>query len=403
MTTLAPLLQEDGQPIAPDSAPVRVRVCNACWALHADATGVASTAAAAGGPTETREVHGSLFADRMRRNGYATLAHLATAVSLARAATFEVAQGAGVASTKAPSPSPSPSKPRASTHAHATRLDPAKSLTAPRLGTLSAQLGEPSTAPQVASLDAELVSQIRDADSTRAMSTATDVLSEHDDRPEAKPLLAADSAQTRAPLVAMLGDRDAADAGARGGSEGGGGGGGGGGEGGGAMVRASVPNLAGVPNLGSDADFDHLEGVADQSQLGDLAGDPTSKFPKHRRSPSVPSAAERTTERDTDASDGKPSAPGGGKKERGVILAAPLVPPPVVQPDPQGDAPSVVDEHRARLGAWRDMRLRHAIWSQLSLSPELPTQWQGTLEVLATRAADSLRPVRWALMTIDCP
>ena len=178
MTTLAPLLQEDGQPIAPDSAPVRVRVCNACWALHADATGVASTAAAAGGPTETREVHGSLFADRMRRNGYATLAHLATAVSLARAATFEVAQGAGVASTKAPSPSPSPSKPRASTHAHATRLDPAKSLTAPRLGTLSAQLGEPSTAPQVASLDAELVSQIRDADSTRAMSTATDVLSE---------------------------------------------------------------------------------------------------------------------------------------------------------------------------------------------------------------------------------
>jgi hypothetical protein len=49
------------------------------------------------------------------------------------------------------------------------------------------------------------------------------------------------------------------------------------------------------------------------------------------------------------------------------------------------------------------MRLRHAIWSQLSLSPELPTQWQGTLEVLATRAADSLRPVRWALMTIDCP
>jgi uncharacterized membrane protein YgcG len=340
MTTLAPLLQEDGQPIAPDSAPVRVRVCNACWALHADATGVASTAAAAGGPTETREVHGSLFADRMRRNGYATLAHLATAVSLARAATFEVAQGAGVASTKAPSPSPSPSKPRASTHAHATRLDPAKSLTAPRLGTLSAQLGEPSTAPQVASLDAELVSQIRDAelvDSTRAMSTATDVLSEHDDRPEAKPLRAADSAQTRAPLVAMLGDRDAADAGARGGSEGGGGGGGGGEGGGGigAMVRASVPNLAGVSNLGSDADLDHLEGVADQSQLGELAGDPTSKFPKHRRSPSVPSAAERTTERDTDASDGKPSAPGGGKKERGVILAAPLVPPPVVQPDPQ--------------------------------------------------------------------
>jgi hypothetical protein len=77
--------------------------------------------------------------------------------------------------------------------------------------------------------------------------------------------------------------------------------------------------------------------------------------------------------------------------------------PPVVQPDAQGDAPSVVDEHRARLGAWRDLRLRHAIWSQLSLSPELPTQWQGTLEVLATRAADSLRPVRWALMTIDCP
>jgi hypothetical protein len=186
-------------------------------------------------------------------------------------------------------------------------------------------------------LDAELVSQIRDAelvDSTRAMSTATDVLSEHDDRPEAKPLPAADSAQTRAPLVAMLGDRDAADAGARGGSEGGGGGGEGGG-GSGAMVRASVPNLAGVSNLGSDADFDHLEGVADQSQLGDLAGDATSKFPKHRRSPSVPSAAERTTERDTDASDGKPSAPGGGKKERGVILAAPLVPPPVVQPDPQ--------------------------------------------------------------------
>ena len=340
MATLAPLLQEDGQPIAPDSAPVRVRVCNACWALHADATGVASTAAAAGGPTETREVHGSLFADRMRRNGYATLAHLATAVSLARAATFEVAQGAGVASTKAPSPSPSPSKPRASTHAHATRLDPAKSLTAPRLGTLSAQLGEPSTAPQVASLDAELVSQIRDAelvDSTRAMSTATDVLSElseHDDRPEAKPLPATDSAQTRAPLVAMLGDRDAADAGARGGSEGGGGGGEGGG-GSGAMVRAGVPNLAVFPNLGSDADLDHLEGVADQSQLGELAGEPTSKFPKHRRSPSVPSAAERTTERDTDASDGKPSAPGGGKKERGVILAAPLVPPPVVQPDPQ--------------------------------------------------------------------
>ena len=340
MTTLAPLLQEDGQPIAPDSAPVRVRVCNACWALHADAAGVASTAAAAGGPTETREVHGSLFADRMRRNGYATLAHLATAVSLARAATFEVAQGAGVASTKAPSPSPSPSKPRASTHAHATRLDPAKSLTAPRLGTLSAQLGEPSTAPQVASLDAELVSQIRDAelvDSTRAMSTATDVLSAHDDRPEAKPLPATDSAQRRAPLVAMLGDRDAADAGARGGSESGGGGGGGGEGGGGigAMVRAGVPNLAGVSNLGSDADLDHLEGVADQSQRGDLAGDPTSKFPKHRRSPSVPSAAERTTERDTDASDGKLSAPGGGKKERGVILAAPLVPPPVVQPDPQ--------------------------------------------------------------------
>jgi hypothetical protein len=248
------------------------------------------------------------------------------------------------------------------------------------------------------------------------MSTATDVLSEHDDRPEAKPLLAADPSLTRAPLVAMLGDRDAADAGARGGGEGGGGsgeggggsgaGGGGSGAGGSLTERASLterPNLAGVPNLGSDADLDHLEGVADQSQLGDLAGDPTSKFPKHRRSPSVPSAAERTTERDTDASDGKPSAPGGGKKERGVILAAPLVPPPVVQPDPQGDAPSVVDEHRARLGAWRDLRLRHAIWSQLSLSPELPTQWQGTLEVLATRAADSLRPVRWALMTIDCP
>jgi hypothetical protein len=92
MTTLAPLLQEDGQPIAPDSAPVRVRVCSACWALHADTTGVASTDAAAGGPTETRAVHSSLFADRMRRNGYATLAHLATGVSLARAATFEVAQ-----------------------------------------------------------------------------------------------------------------------------------------------------------------------------------------------------------------------------------------------------------------------------------------------------------------------
>ena len=356
---------------------MRVRVCNACWALHADAAGLASTAAAAVGPTETREVYGSLFADRMRRNGYATLAHLATAVSLARAATFEVA------SMKAPSPALSPAKPHALTHAQATRLDPAKSLTAPRLGTLSAQPGEQQPgAPQVASLDAELVASVR------PRSTATDSLSEHDDRLEAKPLPAADSAPTRPSLVPMLSTATLVE-----GEGGGGRGGGGGGGGGGTIVRA-----------GSHAD---LEGVGDQPQLGDLAGGPSSKFPKHRRSPSVPSAAERhverMSERDTDASDGKPSVPGGGKKERGVTLAAPLVPPPVVPPDPQGDAPGVLDEHRARLGAWRDLRLRHAIWCQLSLSPELPTQWQGTLEVLATRAADSLRPVRWALMTIDCP
>ena len=65
----------------------------------------------------------------------------------------------------------------------------------------------------MASLDAELVSQIRDAELVDWGDEHRDgrALREHDDKPEAKPLPAADSAQARAPLVAMLGDRDAAD------------------------------------------------------------------------------------------------------------------------------------------------------------------------------------------------
>ena len=76
----------------------------------------------------------------------------------------------------------------------------------------------------MASLDAELVASVR------PRSTATDSLSEHDDRLEAKPLPAADSAPTRPSLVPMLSTATLVE-GEGGGGRGGGGGGGGGGTG----------------------------------------------------------------------------------------------------------------------------------------------------------------------------
>ena len=60
--------------------------------------------------------------------------------------------------------------------------------------------------------------------------------------------------------------------------------------------------------------------------------------------------------------------------------------------DPEPESPSVVEEHRTRLQGWRELRLRQAVSSQLRLRPSLPGRWQGTLELLATRAADSLLP-----------
>ena len=62
-------------------------------------------------------------------------------------------------------------------------------------------------------------------------------------------------------------------------------------------------------------------------------------------------------------------------------------PPPYV-PEPEG----VVKEHRARLSAWREGQLRLAVETQLRRQPGLSGQWQGPLEVLASRAADSLIP-----------
>ena len=64
----------------------------------------------------------------------------------------------------------------------------------------------------------------------------------------------------------------------------------------------------------------------------------------------------------------------------------------VPEPASEAEAEEVLEEHRARLQGWKELRLRQAVYAQLSLLPAVPTRWQGTLELLATRAAASLRP-----------
>ena len=64
----------------------------------------------------------------------------------------------------------------------------------------------------------------------------------------------------------------------------------------------------------------------------------------------------------------------------------------VDMPDLVAEAPELMEEHRMRLQGWRELRLRQAISSQLQRRPALPARWQGTLELMATRAADSLLP-----------
>ncbi|KAL1499515.1 hypothetical protein AB1Y20_011718 [Prymnesium parvum] len=66
--------------------------------------------------------------------------------------------------------------------------------------------------------------------------------------------------------------------------------------------------------------------------------------------------------------------------------------PPVTVPTLANEPEAVVKEHRTRLAQWRQQQLRCAVQSQLRRHPGLSSQWQGTLEVLATRAADSLLP-----------
>ena len=428
--TTAGARDEAGELIASDSAPVRVRVCNNCATLHAEhAVGASSKGAAA--PSETREVSTvGYFTDRLRRGSTHTLAHIGTAVSLARAATYEAT------SMKAP---------RSSSASAYTVDGRASALGAAR--TQSAR-APPGGGAGGAGAPEEVGSLRRDTATLASERTAGD-----------------------------------AEGGGAACGSGGGGGGGGGGDGGGSgaaaeaaeapsspqLTRARTESAPPRPSLGSLAESEvcaalggasaasplgraeshtDLAGFTEQGSVSDVAdpmratvdagsghallapGTPPSdaqlvgggRSQKHRRSHSVPSIADLIADGKALAAGQRPPnerilqkggrggtamtmvsrasrpLPSGSPLSLSPLPLPPLpshsqvsLPPPLELPPSEPEPEALVVEHRARLASWRDMRLRHAIWSQLSLYPTIPTQWQG-----AWRARASASPQAWS-------
>ena len=344
------------------AAVLRVRVCNTCAELHAGHVGGGGSSLVVDerGPIETREVassYASALAERMRSAAAPALAQIKTAVAIARASTYEAASAR--ASTR-----------RSSMPTSAAALPPrARSAEA---------LPEPQPAQQPG------VGASREAGGGSRLG-AIDVSDREAGEPE--PAAGADGAGAGvAPSEGAAGVTAAA-------------------------VKAgsthSLPEAAACRSPGpGDEEGGGSEGEEGGGAVGrwERSPSPAAAKPLNRRSMSVPSfSAIRelaiASSRKLEAADGAGAhgAPGGpsekahinlgGEKGRVMQPALPL------QLSHESEDPAMAAEHRAQLDGWRELRLRQAVCSQLRAQPFAnASQWQGTLELLASRAAASLAP-----------
>ena len=417
-----------GNPVAPTV--IRVRVCSACAALHAAqpfaqsvGQGVWRLDEKSRGHTETRDVGSSglasSFADRMRHAAAPALAHIKTAVALARATSYEASSGLktaqlpptaaagasggaagasgadvtsavadladGAAGSASGSGAAGDEEQRGSSggdDAASGRSDfsigdggraegssePPSPSARPTDGDMKGAGGGPS-------LPAGLVGETTGGGASHGDSGGVATSS----CKRAGSLGGASSARrgslpVRLPGQMGDGESERDDAG------GGGGGAEGGTNAGAETVSQSDTELA-KPFAGADGGSDGSGGA--------------DRVPRHRRSNSTPQLPPAAL---AQYQGGGGGVLGGGVPQEkilqrgGTYKAVNPEVPGIPIPDPTPESVASRDEHQARLDGWRELRLRQAVWSQLQVLPSVPSRWQGTLELFATRAADSLTP-----------
>lgn len=391
VSTAGARLEGGGGTFASEKAPVRVRVCTTCAALHAEHSGVV-LAPVVRGPTETREVGGSYvssFAEGMRRRAAPALAHMKTAVDLARAATFE-------ASTMKLNPA-----------AGETSLH---SLTSGANAPLSVN-SRASEWPDEDMVSSRTVKEEAENSTEAAMGAAGS-------RNAASPVKIhgcglsggfgggnAGLAETNASSSVLVSESGVASVESRRGN-------GGAGhdtseeeeaaEGAGAAADSSeLPSLS--EHEVRRAEGDQAETAGAEDAKGDSAGnapllaDVASRHSTAREGGGKQGGGKESSTAQ-DLGHGSASTPATAAITPGLDKVLQKRPQPLSElpridmPASDAEEADVAQEHLARLQGWREMSLRRAIFAQLTMMPSLPSQWQGTLELLATRAADSLRP-----------